>query len=139
MAEFADLMLLTFTGIPPNYIATLRTIAGGDAECYTGNIITGGKGQCSWFGQLFHFLCDILCPHPVYSSLLVNLVNKQNKSTGLEYKAFTWFRDFLPMFPKITLRQSVGGCGAAKGNSKPCKPFSPTQYSQKASTSAYLS
>ena len=22
----------------------------------------------------------------------------------------------------------MGGCGAAEGNSKPCKPFSPTQY-----------
>merc|ERR1719264_1851119 len=42
-------------------------------------------------------------------------------------KAFTWLRDFLPIFPKIAVRQSVGGCGAAEGNSKPCRPFSPTQ------------
>ena len=25
---------------------------------------------------------------------------------------------------------NMGGCGAAEGNSKPCKPFSPTQYDQ---------
>ena len=39
-----------------------------------------------------------------------------------------WLQDFLPIFPKIAVRQSVGGCGATEGNSKPCKPFSPTQY-----------
>ena len=47
--------------------------------------------------------------------------------TGLDYKAFTWLQDFLQIFPKIAVRQSLGGCGAAEGNSKPCKPFSPTQ------------
>ena len=26
------------------------------------------------------------------------------------------------------MRQAVGGCGAAEGNSRPWKPFSPTQY-----------
>ena len=35
---------------------------------------------------------------------------------------------FLPIVPKIAVRQTVGGLGAAEGNSKPCKPFSPTQY-----------
>ena len=49
--------------------------------------------------------------------------------TGLDYKSCTWLRDFLPIFPKIAVRQTVGGRGAAEGNSKPCKPFSPTQYS----------
>ena len=49
-------------------------------------------------------------------------------STGLDFKAFTWLRDFLRIFPKIAVRQTVGVCGAAEGNSKPCKPFSPTQY-----------
>ena len=55
----------------------------------------------------------------------VSNVNKWN--TGLDYKACTWLRDFLPIFPKIAVRQTVGGRGAADGNSKPCKPFSPTQ------------
>ena len=45
--------------------------------------------------------------------------------TGLDLKACTWLRDFLPIFPKITVRQTVGGRGAAEGNLKPCKPFSP--------------
>ena len=51
-------------------------------------------------------------------------------STGLDYKACTWLRDFLPTFhfPKIAVRQTVGGRGAAEDNSKLCKPFSPTQY-----------
>ena len=48
--------------------------------------------------------------------------------TGLDFKACTWLRVFLPIFPKIAVRQTVGDCGAAEGNSKPCKPFSPTQY-----------
>ena len=47
---------------------------------------------------------------------------------GLDYKACTWLRYFLPIFTKIAVRQRVGGRGAAEGNSKPCKPFSPTQY-----------
>ena len=40
-------------------------------------------------------------------------------TTGLYFKVCTWL---------IEVRQTVGGCGAAEGNSKPCKPFSPTQY-----------
>ena len=48
--------------------------------------------------------------------------------TGLDFKACTWLRDFLPIFPKIAVRQTVGGRGVAEGNSKLCKPFSPTQY-----------
>ena len=48
--------------------------------------------------------------------------------TGLDFKACTWLRVFLPIFPKIAVRQTVGDCGAAEGNSKPCKPVSPTQY-----------
>ena len=48
-------------------------------------------------------------------------------STGLDYKACTWSRDYLPIVPKIAVRQTVGGCGAAEGNLKPCRPFSPTQ------------
>ena len=55
----------------------------------------------------------------------VSNVNKWN--TGLDYKACTWLRDFLPIFPKIAVRQTVVGRGAAEGNSKPCKPFT-TQY-----------
>ena len=39
----------------------------------------------------------------------------------------TWLWDFLPIFPKIAVRQTVGGCGASEGNSKSCKPFFPTQ------------
>ena len=35
-----------------------------DAECCTGNGITGCTGQCGPFGQLYHFPCDILHPHP---------------------------------------------------------------------------
>ena len=42
-------------------------------------------------------------------------------STGLDLKAFAWLRDCLPIFPKIAVRQSMGGCWAAEGNSKPCK------------------
>ena len=40
--------------------------------------------------------------------------------TGLDFKACTWLRDFLPIFPKIAVRQTVGGRGrgAAEGNSK---------------------
>ena len=45
--------------------------------------------------------------------------------TGLDEKVFKWLRDFLPMFPKIAVRQTAGGCGEADGNSKPCNP---TQY-----------
>ena len=48
------------------------------------------------------------------------------KSTGLDFKACTWLRDFRPIFPKIAVRQTVGGHGAAEGNSKPCNR--PTQY-----------
>ena len=48
--------------------------------------------------------------------------------TGLDFKACTWLSDFLPIFPKIAVRQTVGGRGAVEGNSRPCKPFSPTQY-----------
>ena len=48
--------------------------------------------------------------------------------TGLDKKAFTWLIDFLPIFPKIAVRQAVGGRGAAEGNSKLSKPFIPTQY-----------
>ena len=48
--------------------------------------------------------------------------------TGLDYKACTWLTDFLIIFLKIAVRQTVGGRGAAEGNSKPCKPFIPTQY-----------
>ena len=43
------------------------------------------------------------------------------------YKACTWLRDFLPIFLKTAVRQTMGGPGAAEGNSKPYKPFSPTQ------------
>ena len=55
-------------------------------------------------------------------------MDEETPSSGLDYKACTWLRDFLPIFPKIAVRQTVGGHGAAEGNSKPCKPFSPTQY-----------
>ena len=41
-------------------------------------------------------------------------------------EACTWLRDFLTIFRKIAVRQTVGDCGAAEGNSKSCKPFSPT-------------
>ena len=34
----------------------------------------------------------------------------------------------MPIFSKIAVGQTVGGRGAAEGNSKPCKPYSPTQY-----------
>ena len=47
----------------------LRGMSDGDAECGTGNGITGQKGrtgQCSLFGPLFHFLGDILRPHLVH-------------------------------------------------------------------------
>ena len=37
-----------------------------------------------------------------------------------------WLRYFLPIFSKIAVRQTVGGRGAAEGNSKPSKRFSPT-------------
>ena len=58
-------------------------------------------------------------------NLNMNVFGKSPKSrlmwcTGLDLKAFTWLHDFLPIFPKIGVRQSVG-------DSKPCKPFSPTQ------------
>ena len=48
--------------------------------------------------------------------------------TGLDFKACTWLRDFLPIFPKIAVRQTVGGHGAAEGNIQTLKAFSPTQY-----------
>ena len=47
------------------------------------------------------------------------------RNTGLDFKACTWLRDFLPIVPKIAVRQTVGGRGAAEGNSNSCKPFSP--------------
>ena len=43
-------------------------------------------------------------------------------------KGFYVVARFSANFPKIAVRQSVGGCGAAEENSKPCKPFSPTRY-----------
>ena len=50
------------------------------------------------------------------------------ENTGLDFKACGWLRYFLPIFPKIAVRQTVEGRGAAEGNSKQCKPFCPTQY-----------
>ena len=32
----------------------------------------------------------------------------------LDFRACTWLRDFLQMFPKIAVRQTVGGRGAAR-------------------------
>ena len=49
-------------------------------------------------------------------------------NTELYYKACTWLLDSLPIFPKNAVRQALGGRGAAEGNSKQCKPFSPTLY-----------
>ena len=65
------------------------------------------RNQLNWSSQHFHFHAT---------------------TTGLDYKACMWLREFLPIFPKIAVRQTVGGRGAAEVNSKPCKHFSPTQY-----------
>ena len=53
----------------------------------------------------------------------------------LDFKACTCLRDFLPIFPKIAVRQTVGGRGAAERNSKPYKPFSSTQYNKQTTCS----
>ena len=53
---FSKLLMFLFHDLP-----------GGDEECRTGNGITGQTGrtcQCG-HGPLFHFLRDILHPHPV--------------------------------------------------------------------------
>ena len=57
--------------------------------------------------------------HPKFVNKLHGKCN-----TGLDY---TWLRYFLPIFPKIAVRQTVGGRGAAEGNTKLCQSFSPTQ------------
>ena len=51
-----------------NCLNCRKCVPGGDVECRTGNGVTGWAGrtgQCGPFGQLFHFLCDILRLHSV--------------------------------------------------------------------------
>ena len=46
-----------------------------------------------------------------------------SSSTGLDYKACTWLRYFLPIFPKIEVRQTVGGRGGSRGKFKTVQAF----------------
>ena len=60
---------LTLESLPTSFLSRLR-VPGGDTECRTGYGImgrTGCTGQCILFGPLFHFVCDILHPHPIHT------------------------------------------------------------------------
>ena len=52
----------------PSQLSWPLCVQGGDVNSNTGNGFigrTGRSGQCGPFVPLFHFLCDILRPHPV--------------------------------------------------------------------------
>ena len=75
-------------------------VPSGDAVCQTGNGITGwtgGTGQYNLFGQLFHYLFDILHPHPVQGLIvsiifiiLKSVILCNNNSNNLFLAAFGW-------------------------------------------------
>ena len=74
--------------------------------------------------------------HKLRENVLQQALSSLSAFIGKGHKKMYWVRlkGFYVVarvsanFPKIAVNQSVGGCGAAEGNSKPCKPFSPTQY-----------
>ena len=72
------------------------SLPGGDAECRTGNGITGQMSrtvQCGLLGLLFHFLCDILYPHLVGNDHFNNILNMSLK---LRFQISTLFAGEAP-------------------------------------------
>ena len=68
------------------------------------------------------------------STTMLDLAIASLACAGLDVKACTWLRDFLPIFPKTAVRQTVEGHWAPEGNSKLCEPLSPTLYSSEEAT-----
>ena len=61
------------------------------------------------------------CVSPTQHSISHRSMKKKNPQFQFYFnyywvrlKGFMWLRDFLPIFQKIAVRQSVGGCGAAE-------------------------